>query len=280
MDVEWCLVCERHLVKPLLSPLHILAHRSGQDSPGAFCSKQCGESKPTIVVLDTEFSISDDDDDQEILLHDVHDVQPASWRAKDDISAWVADIPVGCAAGAPSSADFNASASYSIPALLKEKPLMPSLCMCIPDHNKPFQASKRVMSPQQHISAMSFSSSIADRGSLINSPATESSVETPTDPIQIPSPPKPASKKPFAVFAQCHEPSKNIQISLEEEDLSSDSSAIDLNKVWWETSPSHSPSRSHVVNIAIQNPRTEHRTRAVGAAIAPSLRAKDDHPAV
>ncbi|KAJ7582064.1 hypothetical protein C8J56DRAFT_956777 [Mycena floridula] len=287
MDVEWCLVCERHL-----------------DSPGPFCSKQCGESKPTISILDTELSISDDDNDQEIRL--LHDVQRASWRAKDDICGWVADIPVSSAAEAPSSADFNTAASYSIPALLKEKPLMPSLCMCIPDHNKPSQASKRVMSPQQYISAIS--SSISNRGSVINSPATESSVETPSDPIQIPSPPKPsilgtltshvrswvgsplsrkvsppatsqASQKPFAVFAKCHEPLKGIQISLEEEDFSSDSSAIDLNKVWWEASPSHSLSRSHVANIAIQKPRTEHRTRAVGTAIAPALRPRDDHPA-
>ncbi|KAJ7579464.1 hypothetical protein C8J56DRAFT_897308 [Mycena floridula] len=275
MDVEWCLVCERHL-----------------DSPGPFCSKQCGESKPTIAVLDTEFSISDDDNDQEIQL--LHDVQRASWRAKDDICGWLADIPVSSAAGAPSSADFNTTASYSIPALLKEKPLMPSLCMCIPDHHKPSQASKRVMSPQQYISAIS--SSISTRGSVINSPATESSVETPPDPIQIPSPPKPSilgtltshvcswvgsplshKVSPPATFQDS--PFKGIQISLEEEDFSSDSSAIDLNKVWWEASPSHSLSRSHVSNIAIQKPRTEHRTRAVGTTIAPALRPRDDHPA-
>lgn len=209
MDIDWCLTCEKHIVRysPNLCSFNSPPFQNGS-SP--YCSPACqnraGPSNELHIYDGTSSedysSIAGDEDDGDVIFHLIDSAEPTTsrWLGSDaaGISAWAADIPTGAPPPRDIQSPDDQSSFYSFsrstyrpspPNLLKNprRIVPPSLSMTIPP-TAPRTPSTPMVTPRRQQSTTSIAPSAnASMGQTsLNSAATESSLATPASSNPVP----------------------------------------------------------------------------------------------
>ncbi|KAF8074768.1 hypothetical protein FPV67DRAFT_1445796 [Lyophyllum atratum] len=185
MDTNWCLTCDCHF-----------------DGPTPYCSVDCQDkSGPSRYNYESPSEIYSDDDefDEEIIYHQVDDVQPhAQWTGNGSagILAWAAEIPPSspCASSTASSSRScsktpSPSASTSrLPKLLRpnQRPAPPALSISTPRPVVP-PPTRPILTQQYSAfpSRLSLDAESMGKTSLLSG-ATDSSLATPASTLAMP----------------------------------------------------------------------------------------------
>jgi hypothetical protein len=209
MDIDWCLTCEKHIVRHSPIPCSFNSPPF-QNGPSLYCSSACqnraGPSNESHIydgISSEDYSsIAGAENDDDVIFHPVDSAEPTTsrWLGSDaaGISAWAADIP----SGAPPLGDIQSpddqSSFYSFsrstyrpspPNLLKNprRIVPPSLSMTTPTTAPPTPSTPMVTPKRQQSTTSIAPSPNASMGQVsLNSAATESSLATPASSNPVP----------------------------------------------------------------------------------------------